>query len=97
LALRRVLHQGWDVHPAELPCRSAATYAFFRQSLPEVLTRLENYLGAVGGDVLDEPATAKAMAGFLLRGIDCGAVSGDEMPFEPSDLRAVLGQGDGEA
>jgi len=96
-SLRRGFYQGWDMHPAQLPSRYAATYAFFRQGLAEVLPRLENYLGAKGGDVLDEPATAKAMAGFLLRGIDCGAVSGDEMPFEPSDLRAVLGQGDGEA
>src|SRR5699024_3103787 len=96
-SLRRGFYQGWDMHPAQLPSRSAATYAFFREGLAEVLPRLENCLGAKGGDVLGEPATAKAMAGLLLRGIDGGAVSGEGMPFEPSGLRAGLGQGEGEA
>ncbi len=28
---------------------------------------------------MDEPATAQALAAFLLRGIHCGAVSADEV------------------
>src|SRR5690625_982932 len=91
-SLRRGFYQGWDMHPAQLPSRYAATYAFFRSGLPELLTRLDNYLNQRGGGVLDEPATAKAMAGFLLRGLDCGAVRGDEVPFDLAALRGLLGQ-----
>ena len=29
--------------------------------------------------MLDEPATARALADFLLRGLDCGALSDDEV------------------
>lgn len=91
-SLQRGFYQGWDMHPAQLPSRYAATYAFFRGGLADVLIRLENYLNNTGGAVLDEPATAKAMAGFLLRGLDCGAVRGDEVPFEVGALRRLLGR-----
>lgn len=89
-SLRRAFYQGWDLHPAQLPSRYAATYAFFRAGLPEVLGRLDTYLGRRSGTVLDEPATAKAMAGFLLRGLDCGAVRADEVPFGVSELRQLV-------
>src|SRR5690625_3851004 len=92
-SLRRGFYQGWDMHPAQLPSRYAATYAFFRAGLAEVLTRLDRYVNQRGGGVLDEPATAKAMAGFLLRGLDCGAVRGEEVPFEVAALRRLVGQG----
>lgn len=93
-SLQRGFYQGWDLHPAQLPSRYAATYAFFRSGLSGVLTRLDNYLNHRGGAVLDEPATAKAMAGFLLRGLDCGAVRADEVPFEVGALRRLLGRTD---
>src|SRR5699024_4186653 len=57
---RRGFFQGWDMHPAQLPSRYAATDAFFRAGLPELLARLDNYLNQRGGGVLDEPATANA-------------------------------------
>ena len=41
--------------------------------------RLRGYLGGVEGTVLDEPATAKALAGFLRRGVHCGALTADEV------------------
>lgn len=31
-ALERGYYQGWDLHPAQLPSRFAATYAFYRPS-----------------------------------------------------------------
>jgi hypothetical protein len=33
----------------------------------------------VPGKILDEPATARALAAFLLRGLDCGAVTDAEV------------------
>ena len=37
------------------------------------------YADRVSGGVLDEPATARALTGYLLRGIDCGALDESEV------------------
>lgn len=96
-SLHRGYYQGWDLHPAQLPSRFAATYSFFRATLGESRTRLRAYLGheeAIA--VLDEPATAKAMAAFLLRGLDCGAIEETELGgLEASVLREVARSGRG--
>ena len=73
-ALERGFYQGWDLHPAQLVTRYVATYAFFRAALPAAAARLSAYLDRVDAGVLDEPATARALAGVVLRGVDCGAV-----------------------
>ncbi|MEU3271698.1 aldolase/citrate lyase family protein [Saccharomonospora sp. NPDC006951] len=79
-SLIRGFYQGWDLHPHQLPSRFAATYAFFRENLPSATARLVDYVERTEGGVLDEPATAAALAGYLLRGLDCGAVEEDELP-----------------
>ncbi|UUZ58682.1 DUF6986 family protein [Nocardioides sp. B-3] len=73
-SLERGIHRGWDLHPAQLPSRFASTYAFFRDGLPSAATRLRAYVHGGQSGYLDEPATAAALAGFLLRGLECGAV-----------------------
>jgi hypothetical protein len=78
-ALERGLYQGWDLHPAQLVTRYTATYAFFREALPAAAARLGAYLERVDAGVLDEPATARALAGVLVRGVDCGAVDEDDL------------------
>jgi hypothetical protein len=78
-SLERGFYQGWDLHPAQLPTRFLASYLFFRDGLPAVGARLKAYLDGVESGVLDEPATARALAGFLLRGVDCGAVTREEV------------------
>jgi citrate lyase beta subunit len=84
-SLERGFYQGWDLHPAQLPTRYAATYGFYRDGRDAAVARLAAYLGRErhGGPgssgVLDEPATARALAGFLLRGRDCGALDADEI------------------
>lgn len=78
-SLHRGYYQGWDLHAAQLPSRFAATYAYFRASAPEAVTRLRAYLDRQEGGVLDEPATARALAGFVLRGVDCGALAATDL------------------
>ena len=80
-SLERGFYQGWDLHPAQLPTRFLATYVFFRTGLDQVGARLRGYLHRFGGGVLDEPATARALAGFLLRGVNCGAIGAGEIPI----------------
>ncbi|GAB7004994.1 aldolase/citrate lyase family protein [Nocardioides sp. AN3] len=73
------LYQGWDLHPGQLISRYLATYVFFREGLDTALSRLNAYAARSRGAVLDEPATARALAGFLLRGLECGALDEDEV------------------
>jgi citrate lyase beta subunit len=78
-SLDRGYYQGWDLHPAQLASRYAATFGFFRAGLETAADRLRGYLERAGGPVLEEPATARALAGFLARGLDCGAVTEPEV------------------
>lgn len=77
-SLERGFYQGWDLHPHQLPSRFAATYTFFREGVPAAAQRLRDYVGRTGSGVLDEPATAQALAVYLIRGLDCGAVDESE-------------------
>ena len=78
-SLERGIYQGWDMHPAQLPSRYVATYSFFREGLSSAAERLRAYVHGGQSGFLDEPATAAAMAGFLLRGLECGALDAAEL------------------
>ena len=78
-SLVRGFYQGWDLHPAQLPTRYLATYLFFREGLPAAGTRLRRYLDRAESGVLDEPATAQALAAYVVRAVHCGAVRADEV------------------
>jgi citrate lyase beta subunit len=87
-SLERGFYQGWDLHPAQLPTRYAATYAFFRDGHAAAVTRLHHYLNRQDSGIADEPATARALAAYLLRGLDCGALT--DAGFPRPTLTALL-------
>ncbi|MGB8942826.1 MAG: aldolase/citrate lyase family protein, partial [Streptomyces sp.] len=60
-ALARAYYQGWDMHPGHIPTRYAAVFAFYREGFEQAAARLSRYANHAGGDVMDEPATAKAL------------------------------------
>ena len=78
-SLERGFYQGWDLHPAQLPTRYAATYAFYRDGFASAAERLHRYTTRAEGGILDEPATARALADFLVRGRECGALRDDDI------------------
>ncbi|AOP52553.1 hypothetical protein BLSMQ_0839 [Brevibacterium aurantiacum] len=71
--LKRGIYQGWDMHPHQLPTRFLATFRFYREGAERAATRLRNYVFQEDSAVLDEPATARALARYLGRGLSCGA------------------------
>jgi hypothetical protein len=71
--------QGWDLHPAQLPSRFAATYLFYLEGFEQAATRLKNYVHQLQSTIMDEPATARALARFIDRGFACGALSSKEI------------------
>ncbi|MGW2615423.1 DUF6986 family protein [Streptomyces sp. NPDC001500] len=89
-ALARAYYQGWDMHPGHLPTRYAAVFAFYREGFAQAAERLARYVHRAGGDVMDEPATAKALSGYLLRGLDCGALDLDEVTRATGLSRAAM-------
>ncbi|TFV59406.1 aldolase [Mycobacterium sp. PS03-16] len=77
--LERGIYQGWDMHPAQLVTRYLATYAFYRGAFAPAATRLRNYVHQHDSAVMDEPATARALANVIHRGSVCGALTVDEI------------------
>ena len=76
-------YQGWDLHPAQLPTRYAAVYAFFLSALPAATTRLRNFVDKAAqatlvGDVFDDAATGQGLLNFFVRGLSSGALTLDE-------------------
>lgn len=78
-SLERGIYQGWDMHPAQLPTRYTAVYLFYRHGLPSAIHRLRAYVQRTDSGYLDEPATAVALAGFIVRAIECGAIDQAEV------------------
>ncbi|WP_181578436.1 aldolase/citrate lyase family protein [Arthrobacter sp. AQ5-05] len=77
--LERGIYQGWDLHENQLVTRYLATYAFYREGFAAAATRLRNYVHRLESAIMDEPATAKALANFIRRGLICGALTAEEI------------------
>lgn len=77
--LERGIYQGWDLHQNQLVTRYLASYAFYREGFDAAATRLRNYVRKIESAIMDEPATAKALANFIRRGLVCGALGADEI------------------
>lgn len=77
------LYQGWDLNPAQLPMRYAATYAFFLSSYEDAVHRLKTFVERAGistltGDIFDDAATGQGLLNFFLRAMNCGAITEEE-------------------
>jgi citrate lyase beta subunit len=88
-SLERGFYQGWDLHPAQLVSRYAATYAFYREGLSAAAARLRAYADRAATG-LEEPATGRALAGYLSRALDCGAVTEAEVEAQTGLDRSQL-------
>jgi citrate lyase beta subunit len=76
-------YQGWDLHPAQLPTRYAAVYAFFLEGLDAAAERLRNFVhkaaqATLAGGVFDDAATGQGLLNYFLRSMNCGAISEQE-------------------
>ena len=76
-------YQGWDLHPAQLPTRYAAVFAFFLEGLEPASERLRGFVGKAAqatlvGEVFDDAATGQGLLNYFLRAINCGAIREEE-------------------
>jgi len=77
------LYQGWDLNPAQLPMRYAATYNFFLSSYTDATHRLKTFvdraaISTLTGDIFDDAATGQGLLNFFLKAINCGAITEQE-------------------
>jgi citrate lyase beta subunit len=94
-ALIQGFYQGWDLHPAQLPARYAATYAFFLEGLEAASSRLVNFVNKAAqatrtGQIFDDAATGQGLLSFFLLAVDCGALTEDEAAARTGLLLAEL-------
>jgi citrate lyase beta subunit len=82
-ALAAGYYQGWDLHPAQLPARYAAVYAFFLSGLEEAAARLRNFVeraaqATLFGSHFDDAATGQGLLNYFVRAVGCGAIGEDD-------------------
>lgn len=92
-SLAHGFHQGWDLHPAQLVTRYAAVFAEFQETAAQQGHRLAAYVFGSDSAVLDEPATARALAATFVRALDSGATDAAEVQrtagIDEGQLRAL--------
>ena len=76
-------YQGWDLNPAQLPMRYAATYNFFLSSITDATHRLKSFvdraaISTLTGDIFDDAATGQGLLNFFLKAMNCGAITEQE-------------------
>jgi citrate lyase beta subunit len=76
-------YQGWDLNPAQLPMRYAATYNFFLSSIDDATYRLKIFvdraaISTLTGDIFDDAATGQGLLNFFLKAMNCGAITEEE-------------------
>ncbi len=76
-------YQGWDLNPAQLPMRYAATYNFFLSSYDDAVHRLKTFvdraaISTLTGDIFDDAATGQGLLNFFLKAMNCGAITEEE-------------------
>lgn len=76
-------YQGWDLNPAQIPMRYAATYHFFLSSIDEATHRLKTFvdraaISTLTGDIFDDAATGQGLLNFFLKAMNCGAISEED-------------------
>src|ERR1019366_7176531 len=86
-------YQGWDLHPAQLVSRYAATFAFFIEGLDAASARLKNFVAKSAqatrvGAAFDDAATGRGLVNYFRRAINCGAISEDDA-FERTGVRGL--------
>ena len=89
-SLARGIYQGWDLHPAQLPARYAAVFAFFVRDAVVMGRRLLNFVERASqatalGNIFDDAATGHGLLNFFVRAEQCGAMD-DAAIMEASGL-----------
>jgi citrate lyase beta subunit len=83
-ALASGIYAGWDLHPAQLPARYGALFAFFISQQRALADRLRTFVEHAThatriGQIFDDAATGQGLLNFFLRGFTCGALTMEDV------------------
>ena len=92
-AMATGFYQGWDLHPAQLVSRYAATFAFFIVGLDAAAARLKNFVAKSAqatrvGAAFDDAATGRGLVNYFRRAVSFGSDHGDEVAADRVGMRA---------
>jgi citrate lyase beta subunit len=95
-AMANGFYQGWDLHPAQLVSRYAATFAFFIEGLDAAAARLKNFVAKSAqatrvGAAFDDAATGRGLVNLFRRAVNSGAISEKEVTAKVGSSLEVLG------
>lgn len=84
-------YRSWDLHPAQLPVRYAATYSFFLESMEIMGERLRGFREKAAqatrlGNIFDDAATVQGLLNHFTRALHCGAITNDEFLLHTGEL-----------
>lgn len=90
--------QSWDLHPNQLPARFAAVYTFYLLANDGQADRLKRFLdnatkASLSGNTFDDAASAQGLLNFFRRGIDCGALTMEEVSLSTGISENELNSG----
>ncbi len=93
-SLANGFYQGWDLNPAQLPIRYAATYHFFLDGYEDTAGRLRNFVDKAAqatllGEVFDDAATGQGLLNYFLKAMNCGAISEEEVLLTGLSLEEI--------
>jgi citrate lyase beta subunit len=82
-AMANGFYQGWDLHPAQLVSRYAATFAFFIEGLDAAGVRLRNFVAKSAratrvGAAFDDAATGRGLVNYFRRAVSSGAITEEQ-------------------
>ncbi len=94
-SLANGFYQSWDVHPAQLPARYAAVYAFFLEGLEAASVRLRNFLAEAAqatrvGTLFDDAATGHGLINYFRQAVSCGAIPEQEISELTSKWESLM-------
>lgn len=95
-ALRTGIHQGWDLHPAQLVARYLAVTAYYLGSLDASATRLRRFVEQAAratalGQTFDDAATAEGLLAFFARGLSSGILRERDLASTGLSLEDIRG------
>ena len=96
-ALALGIYQGWDLHPAQLPARYGAVYAFFLADRAAMSARLRAFVEKAtqatrSGQIFDDAATGQGLLEHFVRGAACGALSAEDIAATGLTLDEMRGR-----
>lgn len=95
--LEQGFYQGWDLHPAQIPIRYVATYAFFHETMAISAERLRTFIdkaaqASLVGNYFDDAASGQGLLNFFLRGMSCGALTEEEVRSSGLSAEEIRGR-----